>query len=220
MGSSDKLVKNADQPWVMRSIYCAWFVCLATIVCTVSQEAGGYGFILWSLHPVLLTVGVWGVMPLGLFSYSSSDQTPRDTLRRKHGLLMAAAALLMLCGYGAAWAIHEGKSHRHLPSWPPLKPISRVIHVYGGLAVLMAVAVQCATGVMKALKCESSSLRILKQHEAQGVFLWAAAAAVTCTGLYIPFVEAKTGNVAVGFGLILAASAATLFIVRRIVPLF
>jgi hypothetical protein len=216
MGSSDKVTKNADQPWVLRTIYFSWFVCVATILCTVSQEAGGYGLILWAWHPVLLTLGVWGVMPLGLFSYSNSDPTPRDALRRKHGLLMAAASLLMLFGYAAAWAIHEGKSHRHLPAWPPLKPISRVMHVYGGLAVLMAIAVQCATGVMKALKSESS-LRILKQHEAYGVFLWAAAAAVTCTGLYIPFVEAKTGNVAVGVGLIVAASAAAFFLLRRFI---
>jgi Eukaryotic cytochrome b561 len=168
-----------------------------------SSALGGYGLISWTLHPLLLLLGIWCVLPFGLLAYGA--QTPpwalfglgasREARRTLHGAAGALGVLLVVAGYGTAFSIHAYYNHAHLP--PFTKALSKIVHIYGGVLVLALIALQAASGVVKSWSTAKGPTVTLRGHSTSGAYLWAAAALASLSGLYIPFIE-KGGNVMLG----------------------
>lgn len=186
--------------------------CVLASALLLIPSLGGYGFIGWALHPLLTLAGVFAAAPFGLFAYARG--APREASRVTHGLAMGGAFALMVVGAGVAWYIHAAKSHAHLPAWT--KPLPKILHVYGAYAVLALFALQAVAGALKARRAAAGGARIFPWHGAAGPAVWAAAAAVAASGLYLPFVLAPAGNPAVGALLIGGALAIAAAVVRRV----
>ena len=203
--SPTSTTKSDRKSRATNAIIACWLTCIVSILAILSPSSGGYGFISWSWHPLLLIVGIYGLMPIGLLAYTLGTGS-REASRFKHGLIMAGGGVCMYLGYAVAWYIHESKAHRHLPLLPPAQPLIKSLHIYGGLLVLVAVAAQALMGTLKARRLVESGERIFTWHGAAGPWVWAASAGIASTGVYMPFIQ-KGGGTIVG-GLLIAASAA------------
>jgi hypothetical protein len=190
-----------------------------SLAASLSPALGGYGFIAWAGHPTLALLGVWIVAPLGLFAY---DQPSRERARTMHAALMACATALVLGGYAVAFAVHAAKGSSHVPTFPA-KPLAKVAHVWAGLAVVAAFALQAGGGALRVLARSGGGGGgggggMLAAHSAAGPWLWAAAAAVSASGLLIPLVL-KGGAFSSGVFLVCACAmgAAAVMVMRLLI---
>ncbi len=170
-----------------------------------SPSLGGWGLISWTLHPVLLTLATWLTLPSVALAFQAplpfSLGLPVHSL---HAALGAASLALALAGYAMVYYLHmlDGKTGLHLP--PLTKAPSKILHIYCGLAVLLALCLQAASGLARRAGCASASAA--QWHSSAGLAVWLSLAAMTLSGLYLPLVE-KPGGFPGLFALLCAAAA-------------
>lgn len=188
---------------------------LALSAATLTPSIGGYGFITWSLHPLLTLAGLWLLLPPALLSASASPDAPPspwlpssyEGRRVLHGLLAACGVGALLCGWGVAWWSHHARGHAHIPGFH--KPWAKQAHVWGGLIVLAVAGAQLAVGAARHYPSLRAGCprRVLAAHGAAGLPLWVAAALVSCLGLWLPFGASSTAVPLVAAALIAASAA-------------
>jgi len=187
-------------------------ITLFLIVCTLSSQLGGYGFVLWSLHPLSMYLAFILLIPLSFgdlaksLEYSSiSKQYPQANGTTLHAILNIFGLIFILFGYFIAWYVHDIKGKAHFP--PLTKGIVRVLHVYVGFVLILALVSQALLGISRYFGLQQ--LRNLHHyHTSVGKILWAISLFVLGGGIYIMLVEGTksyaTAALSIGFVAIIA----------------
>jgi ABC-type sugar transport system permease subunit len=122
----------------------------------------------------------------------------RESRRPLHGALLLLAAIFILLGYLVAFTCHEHgcsakhPAQNHFPwTWEPAvnSPNARSAHVVIGLIAVIAVALQTAAGLYKAVQLEKTRERVLAWHGVVGPLIWLCG--ITCVALaaYFEYME-------------------------------
>ena len=168
-------------------------VALLLIILSLTPSLGGYGLILWVLHPIGLILAVCLLLPLSfgaalgdvarLTSLDSLAKRafPRAGARELHGAVNALAVLCAVLGFLVAWGTHEAKGHRHFPALT--KSAAKILHVYVGYAALAALLAQAAAGAARLFAASPWP------HAAYGRAVWLALVFVLGLGLWLMLFE-------------------------------
>lgn len=189
-------------------------------VCTLSSSLGGYGFITWSLHPLSMYLSFLLLIPLSFgdlaksLEYTSlSKQYPQINGTTLHAMLNVLAFIFILFGYFIAWYVHELKGKSHFP--PLTKGIVRVLHVYVGFSLILALCVQATVGALRFFGFpQLRNLQFI--HSSMGKILWAISLFVLGGGVFIMLVEGTKSYVTAALSLFLVGLVAH-FILKRAV---
>lgn len=141
---------------------------------TVVPSAGGYGAVLFALHPLLTIMGTLACWPLGLLVLRQQGLSvaTRGVL---HASLQSGGALLLAAGYGAAFYVHSAKGDAHLP-FEHADP-TRPLHVICGLLVLLGACAQSLSGFASLLCPREARPWTARLHAVGGLPLFLASAA-------------------------------------------
>jgi len=170
-----------------------------------STTFGGYGMILWSYHPVLMSIAFLLLMPIALVNQriiyihhnitnSSSSILPIRTFHKFfHAIIMGLSMLCILIGYYIAYDIHESKGKVHIPFH---KGIIRTTHVLLGLGLLIIFLWQFMIGILQyfvSLKriflYNTLGRYLISFHTEYGQYFWYIGIGTYWLGLYIMFVQ-------------------------------
>uniref|UniRef100_A0A7S1RRX4 Cytochrome b561 domain-containing protein n=1 Tax=Alexandrium catenella TaxID=2925 RepID=A0A7S1RRX4_ALECA len=146
-------------------------VVLTAVAMFAPLMGGGMDPKVWfGWHPVLMTLAFPCLMTLGRWSYLTGDSRPLTSQRALHGILMGLGSLAMLLGYLAIFEAHlpqskffayDFKAGAWSPDW------KRVVHVYLGYALIVAVLAQAFMGARK-LQVLGTGQRVLTFHGSLG----------------------------------------------------
>lgn len=179
MSTSSRCIQIAGSPVVYAGA-CALAIGLLSV-----QSAGGYDLSeLFYWHPLLLTIALLLLMPIGMLVYKDGALGSRclpDRAKRRfaHIVLQAAAVLFALAGYAAAYVSHERSEKPHLAV--PVRYWSRSIHVWSGLLVIAAVVAQALGGAVRTV------WRKRLPHRDVGVWIWMASLIPLLLAAYFRF---------------------------------
>lgn len=181
-------------------------VTVMMLTLTMSKDLRGYGYAdPFSWHAVFMMLGFLLFMPLGVLSYVmdfgrklNGVFPTRESRRPLHGALLLLSAIFILLGYLVAFTCHEHgcsakhPAQNHFPwTWEPAvnSPNARSAHVVIGLIAVIAVALQTAAGLYKAVQLEKTRERVLAWHGIVGPFIWLCG--ITCVALaaYFEYME-------------------------------
>ncbi len=155
---------------------------------------GGYGAVLWTLHPMFTLFGVLFCWPMGLLVYSLPGLSFSGR-RTAHILLQSVGTFSLGLGYVVAYLVHEGKNADHLPFRH--RDPTRLIHVLCGLLVLLLSAFQLFGGIKKAFfptrPLPLAADFLGKKHSEGGPFLWLIACIVVALATLIRYNDDKWG---------------------------
>jgi len=196
------------------ALVCCFITLFFTLIALLVPEIGGYGFIPWCFHPALLNIGIFGLTPLGLLAFRIWGWG--EGARLLHGALQGVSAFFSLGGYFAAWYLHEIKGHAHFPK--PGKPLSRYVHIYGGLLCIILLFFQVILGVSKLSKSGNGNWfgrNLASSHSVVGFRVWVGLVVVSLSGLSMPFYEKAGNNLAASFAFVIlcALNAGSVYLV-------
>lgn len=165
----------------------AGFSILAGCISVLSEKTGGYGWIPWSLHPILMIAGV-GLL---LESTRISKYTDEPDKRSKHVVLSILATKLLIGGYLVAYGIKQAKGSSHFAAGHSL---IRQGHAWAGWILLAGLVVQVLNGLVKQWGAHldmpsEARARVSRLHNALGPSLGLAFTWVLVVGLYMMLVE-------------------------------
>ena len=191
----DPMLSFSSAPAAQSAIAACAVTGAASILVLSFKSLGGYGWaegiFTWCLHPTLLLLATLVVLPYGMLIYRLQPDGARAAARARHGAAQLAGLASALGGYAAAWALLELKGHAHLPALH--KPLSKQLHIYGGLAALALLLWQAARGAAMAAAPEPVK-GARAAHSAWGFRVWAALLFVSWLGLEMPLFEKAGAN--------------------------
>lgn len=197
------------------ALYVCWATLIFQLFVLLSPSLGGYGFIPWSFHTVFLSIGILGFSPAGILCFKILGW--KEDRRVLHGVLQGIGGAFSLAGYFAAWFLHEIAGHSHWPRWG--KPLSRYVHIYGGVACVGLLIFQVFLGASKLSGSAGNMFgrSLSASHALVGLRVWCALVLVMVTGLGMPFYEKAGDNVVANgvFAVLLLANAACVYLVSH-----
>eukprot|EP00929_Paragymnodinium_shiwhaense_P100664 TRINITY_DN63174_c0_g1_i3.p1 TRINITY_DN63174_c0_g1~~TRINITY_DN63174_c0_g1_i3.p1 ORF type:complete len:230 (+),score=28.30 TRINITY_DN63174_c0_g1_i3:117-806(+) len=147
-------------------------------------------------HPVLTTLAFPGLMLLGRWSYISDSVPGTDGLsaadgkkqarRPLHRFVMSLAAIVALLGYLAIFMAHlpKGQFLGYDFKTGAFKPWRKLVHIYLGYTVLLAMVAQAVMGFLKLQALDSSGAKSFTFHGQLGksiIFLGSANIAIAAS---------------------------------------
>jgi len=154
------------------------FAALAVCACTLlPANLGGKGFVLFSAHPVLMSLAYTGCMGSAMLVYVAPLDEKKQN-REKHRTLQMMAAALAAAGL---LAIIINKRRMGKSIWP------HTVHAWFGAITLLATLGQCLVGLSKYSEAVRRGFSHSKWHGDAGRIVYALGTVTIALGLVAIF---------------------------------